>query len=962
MKRPAIIIISIIMASNLLGMRFVMPQAQVQPGFSQTSISRMDNLSSNPVNYSYVNWRETTQTYIDFLFNTSGTLSTKSGATTLVQPVSWLATAPNVDTYFGETGNRVIAFPSYFGMKNAPNTDTSRGEGIAVIAAVLSGSLVGYDMTNYAPEGSVQAPLDYVKQMVNYYAIHNGEKVVLNNSHSNTGGSWWYELLPSSLFTALASIYLDHPTYDGAYLEDILLNMARQWYTVVVAAGGSSANFSDRKSYSIRNGTFTSGGWSEPDAAAGIAFVLYMAYSHFKQMPGYETDTINFLNGATWCMNFLNNLSYNPFYEVLIYFAPLIAARMNLEQGTNYSITKMINWTLDGSSAVRGGWGMVNQNWNGFNTQGLMGSLTDGDGYAFIMNTFDAALGFFPLLKYSPNYAKSIGKWILNVSDSTKNYYPVNLPSTHQTCYEWSVTNGTGSFVAYEGLRKVNKINSVHSPAGWGDPLDYNWGPLTDFGYGNNHVGLFAPIEATNVNRVLRTDLNALDFFQANEFKSYLYYNPYASFQNIEIELFDDEYLFNVVTGQRVTLTSIGTNRYSFTIGADTAMVNIVLSDNASITFEGGMMLADGKFVGRVQPGLDTNRPLMLAEDNTLLLEANYPDFLQPDRYEVWHTEHKLGQASISDGISIVPITIIHQGSGYLSVDIKAYRGTSLIENRSAKLLLKDPQVTPLLSFQTSNELQSMFQSAYSAWNSGSNSDKGSADNYRASATVVESGVKLKLTSDTWGVAGTSKVTLDFDNTNVVSFRVKEVSHRWTIKVFVPGGDRWGYYIAGETNNTGLVTIDIAQAARQRSSAFNFTGVKGCYLWFIPAGANQAEMVISDLFVYSLPNDLSVEFPPPDETSSSSSSSGEITSSSEETSSSSETTSSSSSLDSSSSSSQSYSESSNTTSSYSSSIDVPVSSREKIISVETAVKIGSVSILNIGTIVAFIILKKKKLI
>jgi hypothetical protein len=352
----------------------------------------------------------------------------------------------------------------------------------------------------------------------------------------------------------------------------------------------------------------------------------------------------------------------------------------------------------------------------------------------------------------------------------------------------------------------------------------------------------------------------------------------------------------------------------------------------------------------------------MLAEDNTLLLEANYPDFLQRDRYEVWHTEHKLGQASISDGISIVPITIIHQGSGYLSVDIKAYRGTSLIENRSAKLLLKDPQVTPLLSFQTSNELQSMFQSAYSAWNSGSNSDKGSADNYRASATVVESGVKLKLTSDTWGVAGTSKVTLDFDNTNVVSFRVKEVSHRWTIKVFVPGGDRWGYYIAGETNNTGLVTIDIAQAARQRSSSFNFTGVKGCYLWFIPAGANQAEMVISDLFVYSLPNDLSVEFPPPDETSSSSSSSGEITSSSEETSSSSETTSSSSSLDSSSSSSQSYSESSNTTSSYSSSIDVPVSSSEQIISVETAVKIGSVSILNIGTIVAFIILKKKKLI
>jgi hypothetical protein len=67
-----------------------------------------------------------------------------------------LATAPNVDTYFNETNHRVIAFPSYFGMKNDPNTDTTRGEGIAVLAAVLSASLVGYDMTAYAPEDSTK--------------------------------------------------------------------------------------------------------------------------------------------------------------------------------------------------------------------------------------------------------------------------------------------------------------------------------------------------------------------------------------------------------------------------------------------------------------------------------------------------------------------------------------------------------------------------------------------------------------------------------------------------------------------------------------------------------------------------------------------------------------------------------------------------------------------------------------
>jgi hypothetical protein len=373
---------------------------------------------------------------------------------------------------------------------------------------------------------------------------------------------------------------------------------------------------------------------SEPDAAAGMAFVLYMAYSHFKDKATYESDVLDFLNGAKWCMNFLSNLSYNPFYEVLIYFAPLVAARMNLEQGTNYNITKMINWTLDGSSSVRGGWGMVNVNWNGYNTQGLMGSLTDGDGYSFMMNTFDAALGFFPLVKYHPGYARSIGKWILNVSDSAKYYYPDHLPSTNQTCYDWAQLNGTGSFIAYEGLRKINKNNAAHSPAGWGDPL-ITTGALDRFRLWQQPRRFFASIEATNVNRVLRTDLNAHDFFQDHDFDTYLYYNPYDAYQNIEIVL-DDAYLFNMTSGQRQNLTPIGFGKYSFALPSGEAAVMTVIPNDAEITFEGGQMLGDGKFVARVQPGMNTTRPLHLTDDNHLLIDTRYPDFIKPDRIEVY--------------------------------------------------------------------------------------------------------------------------------------------------------------------------------------------------------------------------------------------------------------------------------------------------------------------------------------
>lgn len=869
MKRPLILIIAVLTATGLLNAKPAPYLAMAAAGFSPIAISRMDNLSTNPAGYSFIDWKDKTETYIDFLFNRANTVTTIVNSTPRVQPVSWLATAPNVDAYFGESGNRIVAFPSYFGMKNDPNIDTSRGEGIAVLAAVLSASLVGYDMTAYAPEGSIQAPLDYVRQMVNYYAIHNGEKVVLNNSSSNTGGSWWYELLPSSLFTALASMYLERQDYDGAYLEDILLNMARQWYAVVVAAGGANANFSDRKSYSIRNGTFTSGGWSEPDAAAGMAFVLYMAYSHFKAVPAYENDVVNFLNGAKWCMNFLSNLSYNPFYEVLIYFAPLVAARMNLEQGTNYNVTKMINWTLDGSSAVRGGWGMVNANWGGYNTQGLMGSLTDGDGYSFMMNTFDAALGFFPLVKYHPGYARSIGKWILNVSDSAKYYYPDYLPENNQTCYDWAELNGTGSFIAYEGLRKINKNNAANSPAGWGDPLDYDWGPLTDFGYGNNHVGFFASIEATNVNRVLRTDLNAHDFFQDHDYETYLYYNPYDTYQNIEITL-DDAYLFNVTSGQRQSLDAIGFGKYSFALPSGEAAVMAVIPNEATITFEGGCMFADGRFAARVQPGLVTSRPLPLSDDNRLEIATSYPEFVKPDQIDIYSGTDLIGQAEVDGNAASVSVTINRSGNGYLPITIVPLRNDVPIETRNTRVIVIDDATVPVLDPPGDSDLATMFQSAYSAWNGGTNPDKGSSDNYRAAATLLESGVRLRLTSDTWGVAGTSPVSLDFDKLALLQFRVMAVSHRWAVKIFVAGGDRWGYYLSGETSDTGVVTIDVEESAQARNSSFAFSGVKTCYVWFIPVGGANAEMTISDLNVYSMANDLEYEFPNPQDSSSSS--------------------------------------------------------------------------------------------
>ena len=107
---------------------------------------------------------------------------------------------------------------------------------------------------------------------------------------------------------------------------------------------------------------------------------------------------------------------------------------MNAEEGTNYNITKIINWTFDGCSAADGreGWGILSDRWGDFDVSGLQGSLIHNGGYGFLMNTFDMALPLVPMVRYNQSYARAIGKWMLNASNSARLFYPYEIPDENQ--------------------------------------------------------------------------------------------------------------------------------------------------------------------------------------------------------------------------------------------------------------------------------------------------------------------------------------------------------------------------------------------------------------------------------------------------------------------------------------------------------------------------------------------------
>ena len=96
------------------------------------------------------------------------------------------------------------------------------------------------------------------------------------------------------------------------------------------------------------------GNWREPDAAAAVAWLEYIAWLKWGD-PKY-------LNAADWCLQYLDKITLNPYYEVLLPYGAYLAARMNAELNRNFDIDKIINWCFDPSDR-RLGWGVIAENW-----------------------------------------------------------------------------------------------------------------------------------------------------------------------------------------------------------------------------------------------------------------------------------------------------------------------------------------------------------------------------------------------------------------------------------------------------------------------------------------------------------------------------------------------------------------------------------------------------------------------
>lgn len=382
---------------------------------SRSMIPRVEQMPNLPQPFAMRDWFQVTRDYLDLVLD----FEQRGEHLPLV---GWL-----------DEGGAMVSFPSYVGGPKDP-------EAVNYLAAVVSGSLVGLDMQNYRGH-------DWVTLGTNFFNAEEG--VYVNRPRGGTGGSFWYDVFPNVLFYQINDLYPGNAARD-----DQARSVAQKWYEACVTLGGKTdplalPNF-DHTGLNLRTMKPVEMGRIEPEGAAGIAWLEYMAWLKFKDP--------HFLTAVDWAIRSLEAkpVDRSPLYEVLLPYGALIAARMNAELGRHYDVAKLVNWCFEprGRPQARPGWGVISDRWNGLDANGLVGSTTDGEGYAFAMNTFQWVGALVPLARYDTRYARDIGKWTLNLANAARLFYPNAHNAAHQSSYAWAKAHDGKSVIAYEGIRK----------------------------------------------------------------------------------------------------------------------------------------------------------------------------------------------------------------------------------------------------------------------------------------------------------------------------------------------------------------------------------------------------------------------------------------------------------------------------------------------------------------------------
>ncbi|MEO5582525.1 MAG: LamG-like jellyroll fold domain-containing protein, partial [Saprospiraceae bacterium] len=541
----------------------------------QLLVPRIELMPDQPNPYNLRNWKQVARQYDSMVYDV-----TKTG--------TYLPLLSIGNSGINYPENKTIKMHTYVGT-NSPNGS----EAINVLPSLVGASLVGIDKRNQFGQNWLIMSWDFFNKA-------NGENIYLNNAGAGSGGDWWYDLMPNLFFYQLYDLY---PNLGNE--ADVQFNtIAGRFLEAVRAMGGRDTPWNipnmNYRAWKFKTMQPNASGVKEPEAAGVYAWVLYHAW--------IKTGNAEYLKGAEWAIEFLDQYSSNPSYELQLPYGTYLAAKMNAELGTTYNIPKMVNWSFD-RGALRG-WGTIVGKWGGFDVSGLVGEANDGgNDYAFQLNGVQQAAALVPMVRYDKRFARSIAKWVLNLANATRLYYPGFLPNNLQDASTWSNANDPKQVIGYEALREKN--NGL-SPFSTGDALKGGWAATNLAVYGTSSIGyLGSIIEETAVEKILKLDVLKTDFFNGPSYPTYLLYNPYPSSKEIKLDAgISTSNIYEALTEKFIAQNISG--QVNITIPANQAILISITPANGVIRYDHQRMLINDVVVDYRQTNQIYTRPVRI--------------------------------------------------------------------------------------------------------------------------------------------------------------------------------------------------------------------------------------------------------------------------------------------------------------------------------------------------------------
>lgn len=569
----------------------------------QITVPRVEAMPNMPSPYQMRNWEQVALGYDSLVFNFS--------LTGTYLPLAWLNT-------------NTVNYPSHnsFGLHTVVGTTfPTSAEAINCLPAVVGATLVGIDKSN-------QNGYNFVLMSEEWFNRRLSQNVYKNHPVDDSGDDFWYITMPNVFFYQLASLYPSTGDYNAQFTT-----VANRWLQALAAMGGRTTPWQvpnvDHRGWYFQTMTPHGGGVHEPETAGAIAWILYNAH--------VQTDSAQYRIGAEWAMEFLDSQTTNPSYELQLPYGTYLAARMNAELGTRYNVERMVNWCFD-VGPLRS-WGAMVGTWGGYDVSGLIGEVNGSNDYAFMMNTFEQIGTLVPMVRYDDRFARAIGKWVLNAANAARLLYTNYLPDDHQDSEEWSHQYDPNSYIAHEALRQY--IGGF-SPYATGDAITGGWGQTNLALYGSSHVGILGGIiDTTNVPMILKLDVLKTDYFHADAYPTFLYFNPYDSTQLVSVDVGSGIHdLYDAVTNDFLITGMSGT--ISLPITGNSVILLVVAPAGGTISYDLERMFINGVVVDYRSGNPVANHP-----PRVKALAADRPTVLRRDTTTIFCTAADLDNDSL---------------------------------------------------------------------------------------------------------------------------------------------------------------------------------------------------------------------------------------------------------------------------------------------------------------------------